>query len=386
MTPVRRGRWVAVMLGALLSLAACTGSDVEEVSDPVPSGVLADGGIDGVRAPSEVPGGTLRLAAGMPDSLDPARSYLPWMWNVMRLYVRTLVTYDTAPGAAGAVLVPDLATGLGVPSDGGRTWTYTLREGTRFEDGTPITSRDVKYGIERSFAPDVVTGGPLYVVDLLDDPVNVYSGPYRDTTPGRLGLSTVETPDDQTLVFRLNRPYAAFDAVMALPSSGPVPQAADTGADYGTDPVSSGPYAIGTVDDVLGIVLERNPEWDRATDPVRTALPDRVELRTGLSGPERDQLVISGALDADLLPAGVQPETLARIDADPRLAVRADRRTSGTVRMIALPAGVAPMDDVHCRRAVALALDRTTLVNGLGGPEVLTESVSLWPRGLPGST
>ncbi|MBA3525212.1 MAG: ABC transporter substrate-binding protein, partial [Geodermatophilaceae bacterium] len=132
------------------------------------------------------------------------------------------------------------------------------------------------------------------------------------------------------------------------------------------------------------IVLQRNPEWDPASDPVRTALPDRVKLRTGLSGADRDQLVIAGALDADLLPGGVQPETLARIAAEPRLAARADQRPSGTVRMIALPAGVAPMDNVHCRRAVALALDRTTLVARLGGPEVLIESVSLWPRGLPG--
>lgn len=369
-----------------LSLAACTGSDVRETSDRGPRAVQAeaDEGISGIRAPSEESGGTLRIAGGVPDSFDPARSYLPWMWNVMRLYVRTLVTYDTAPGVAGAALVPDLATGLGVPSDGGRTWTYTMREGARFEDGTPITARDVKYGIERSFAPDVVTGGPMYVVDLLDDPANLYAGPYRDTAPGRLGLSTVQTPDDQTLVFRLNQPYAAFDAIMALPSSGPVPQASDTGADYGADPVSSGPYAISTVDDILGTVLERNPEWDPATDPVRTALPDRVEVRTGLDGAQRDQLVIAGALDADLLPGGVQPDTLARIAADPRLAARADHRSSGTVRLLALPAGVPPMDDVHCRRAVALALDRDALVDGLGGPAVVAESVSLWPRGLPG--
>lgn len=380
-----RTRCVALAISVVLALAGCTGSAVEE-SAPVPTAVAAqvDAGIDGVRAPSEATGGTLRVAAGVPDSLDPARSYLPWVWNVMRLYVRTLVTYATAPGEAGAVLVPDLATGLGVPTDGARTWTYTLRTGARFEDGSAITSRDVKYGIERSFAPDVITGGPTYVVDLLEDPADLYGGPYTDPTPERLGLGTVETPDDQTVVFRLNRPYADFDAVMALPSSGPVPQAADTGADYGTDPMSSGPYALDTVDPALGVVLTRNPEWDRATDPVRTALPDRVELRTGLSGAARDRLVIAGAVDADLLPSGVQPDTLTRIAKDPELAARADHRSSGTVRMVALPAGVPPMDDVHCRRAVRLAVDRAALVERLGGPDLVEESPSLWPRGLPG--
>jgi len=304
----------------------------------------------------------------------------------MRLYTRTLVTYTAAPGEAGTELVPDLATGLGVPSDGGRTWTYTLKPDQHFEDGRVITSRDVKYGIERSFASDVVVGGPTYVVDLLDDPANVYGGPYTDAHPQKLGLATVETPDDRRLVFRLNRPYGDFDHIMALPSSSPVPQVADTGADYGDDPVSSGPYAIAAVDGGLGITLERNPRWDRESDPVRTALPDRVEIRTGVAPAGRDQRVIGGAADLDVMMTGVAPETLPRIDADSALQGRTDRITSGTVRMLALPLSVPPMDNVHCRRAVASAINRPALVGALGGQEVVSTAESLWPRSLPGFT
>ncbi|MBA2389616.1 MAG: ABC transporter substrate-binding protein [Geodermatophilaceae bacterium] len=294
------------------------------------------------------------------------------------------MTYAAAPGDAGSEVVADLATGLGVPTDGGRTWTYTLKPDQHFEDGSVITSADVKYGIERSFAADVVVGGPTYVVDLLDDPANVYGGPYSDVHPEKLGLATVETPDDRTLVFRLNRPYADFDHIMALPSSSPVPREADTGADYGEDPVSSGPYAITTVDDVLGITLERNPAWDRDSDPVRTALPDRVEIRTGVSAAGRDQRVIGGAADLDAMTAGVTPETLPRIEADDGLQARTDRTTSGTVRMLALPVSVSPMDNVHCRRAVSAAVDRIALTDALGGPEVVSAADSLWPRTMPG--
>jgi peptide/nickel transport system substrate-binding protein len=380
----RRTTVLAAVGLALLMLTACTETVTQSRSSSVPSGAAADRGVSAQRSPSLRAGGTLRVVAGTPDSLDPARSYFPWVWNIMRLYTRTLVTYAAAPGEEGSGLVPDLATDLGVPSDGGRTWTYTLKPDQHFEDGRVITSAAVKYGIERSFASDVVVGGPTYVVDLLDDPANVYGGPYTDAHPQNLGLATVETPDDLTLVFRLNRPYADFDHIMALPSSSPVPQVADTGADYGEDPVSSGPYMITAVDEVLGITLERNPRWDRESDPVRTALPDRVEIRTGLTGPARDQRVIGGSADVDVMAAGVQPETLPRIDADGGLQARTDRTTSGTMRLLALPVSVPPMDNVHCRRAVASAIERAALVDALGGPQAVTAAHSLWPQSLPG--
>ena len=218
------------------------------------------------------------------DSLDPQRSYLPGVWNLMRLYTRTLVTYSSEPGHTDE-LVPDLATDLGTPSEDGLSWTFTLREGVRFENGRPITSRDVKYGIERSFASDVIVGGPTYVVDLLDDPGNQYAGP----VPGRGGgqaraCRRSRPPTTATIVFKLRAPQPDLPFVMALPSSSPVPIEADTGAGYGADPVSSGPYAITSVDPATGILLDRNPQWDPATDDVRTALPDQVVVRTGLSG------------------------------------------------------------------------------------------------------
>ena len=150
----------------------------------------ADQGVAGIRAASDRTGGTLRLVSAEIDSLDPQRSYLPGVWNLMRLYTRTLVTYSSKPGHTDE-LVPDLATDLGTPSEDGLSWTFTLRDGVRFENGRPITSRDVKYGIERSFASEVIVGGPTYVVDLLDDPGNQYAGPYQDESADKLGLPSI---------------------------------------------------------------------------------------------------------------------------------------------------------------------------------------------------
>ncbi|SEO42188.1 ABC transporter substrate-binding protein [Trujillonella endophytica] len=393
----RRPSWLRGNLGRILGLAvvvalvaavavSCAGGQDAGASVPV-LGDGPDAGLSGVRSPSDADGGTLRVVAGDIDSLDPQRSYSSGVWNLMRLYTRTLVTYSSRPGETDT-LVPDLATDRGQTPDGGSTWTFTLREGVRFETGAPITARDVKYGIERSFASDVVVGGPTTVVDLLDDPANPYPGPYQDEAADRLGLASIETPDDRTITFRLRTPTPDFPVVLALPSSSPVPIGADTGVAYGGDPVSSGPYAITTVDGQTGIVLDRNAEWDPASDDVRTALPDQVVVRTGLSGLERDQALLAGSADVDISATGIQMVTQARLaDGDSGgvpLEDRVDEVTTGAVRILALPTDVAPMTDPNCRAAVVAAIDRSAVQRVLGGPSDAVVASRLWPAGLEG--
>ncbi|UOY02107.1 ABC transporter substrate-binding protein [Blastococcus sp. PRF04-17] len=371
----------AVVVLVVVVAVSCLGGSGGRADVPVVEGE-PNAAVDGVRAPSDRTGGTLRVVTGQIDSLDPQRSYLPGVWNLMRLYTRTLVTYSTEPGATGT-LVPDLATDLGTVSEDGRSWSFTLRENVRFENGRPITAQDVKYGIQRSFASDVIVGGPTYVVDLFDDPGNPYPGPYsrEEDDPE---LTSIETPDERTIVFRLRAPQPDLPYVLALPSSSPVPAEADTGGSYGADPVSSGPYAITSVDPAAGILLDRNPQWDPATDDVRTALPDQVVVRSGLGGVQRDQALLAGSADLDTTGAGVQPATTARLAADEDHPVRdrVDDLTTGALRLLALPTVVPPMDDAACRAAVAAAIDRRAVQEALGGPVNAVRSSQLWPRAL----
>ncbi|MGY1744857.1 ABC transporter substrate-binding protein [Blastococcus sp. SYSU D00695] len=396
----RRPSWLRGTLGRVLGLVVvaalvlavvvrCGAGGDAEAGVPV-LGDGPDAGLTGVRSPSDADGGTLRVVAGDVDNLDPQRSYSPGVWNLMRLYTRTLVTYSTEPGETDT-LVPDLATDLGQTPDNGLTWTFTLRGGTRFETGEPITSRDVKYGIERSFASDVVVGGPNRIVELLDDPANPYPGPYQDEAADKLGLPAIETPDDVTVVFRLRTPTPDFPFVLALPSSSPVPVAADTGAAYGADPVSSGPYAITTVDAQTGIVLDRNPQWDPATDDVRTALPDQVVVRTGLASLDRDQALLAGSADVDIAATGIQMATENRLadgaGGEVPLTDRVDEVPTGAVRLLALPTDVAPMNDPNCRAAVAAAVDRGGVLDALdalGGSADAVRTSRLWPAGVAG--
>jgi peptide/nickel transport system substrate-binding protein len=372
-----------VLLVAVLA-ASCLGGADGRADVPVLSDG-ADAGVRGVRAPSDSSGGTLRVVAAEVDSLDPQRSYLPGVWNLMRLYTRTLVTYSTEPGSTGE-LVPDLATDLGRTEDGGKTWTFTLREGVRFENGDPITARDIKYGIARSFDLSVITGGPQQIVDALENPANPYPGPY-EIQEGDPTLDAIRTPDDHTIVFTLRRAMQEFPYVLALPSSSPVPKAADTREKYEKDPVSSGPYAVTSVDPQSGIVLDRNPRWDPATDPVRTALPDRIVVRTGLTGVQRDQALLAGSADVDITGTGVQRPTTVRIGADGEdgeLTGRVDDITTGSVRLLAMPTAVAPLDDAACRAAVAKTIDRRAVQKALGGPGNAVRTSQLWPRALAG--
>src|SRR6266699_2305424 len=96
------------------------------------------------------------------DSTDPGNTYYAFMWNFMRLYTMPLMTYASCPGACGLKVVPDLATAPGTVTDKGLTWTYHIKPNVRFEDGTTVTSSDVKYAVERTFDRSVLPLGPAY--------------------------------------------------------------------------------------------------------------------------------------------------------------------------------------------------------------------------------
>ncbi|MGW8889514.1 ABC transporter substrate-binding protein [Streptomyces sp. NPDC055749] len=333
-------------------------------SKPTETGSGFDAGVHGVVRPTTATGGTLRLVRTDDfDSLDPGNTYYAYTWNFLRLIGRTLVTFDTAPGKAGQRLVPDLAEALGESSDGGRTWTYRLREGLKYEDGSPVTSGDVKYAIARSnYGTDVLGVGPTYFRQLLGTD---YGGPWRE--PDAEGPVTLETPDDRTLIFRLREPFAGMDLLATMPSTTPVPRHLDTGAGYATGPVATGPYRVASYTRGKLAVLEPNPHWDRSTDPVRHQRAGRIEVLLGVEPHEVDRMLIAGEAHVDLAGFGVQPLAQERILADPELRANADNPLTGFTWIYCLSSNIAPFDNVHCRRAVQFATDKLAMQEAYGG-------------------
>ncbi len=361
---MRMSRRVVVGAIAALVLAGCGGPST---SGPSTGGGAAGGGAaGGIHNASDAKGGTLRFAnSGDWDSLDPADTYYAYTWNFIRNYGRALVMFKSAPGRQGATLVPDLAESLGRSSDGAKTWTYTLRQGVKFEDGTPVSSKDVKYAVERSLDKATFPNGPTYFNDVLDR--QGYTSPYSDPDPNKLGLKAIETPDDRTIVFRLNKAFSGFDYLAQLPATMPVPQAKDTGSKYKEHVVSTGPYMFETNELGKGFTMVRNPHWDPATDPNRRALPDRITVDLNVNADDIDNRLISGDLDVSIEGAGVGPSAQGRILADQSLRANTDSALVARLWFTALNSDVAPLDNIHCRKAVLYAADRTGYQRAYGG-------------------
>jgi peptide/nickel transport system substrate-binding protein len=357
----RRVAAAAVIAVAALALAACGGGRSGGSSS---SGGGNDAG--GVHNVSDVTGGTIRYANGGDwDSLDPGDTYYSYSWNFARLYVRALVMFKSAPGKEGATLVPDLAESLGKPSDDSKTWTYTLRQGVKFEDGTPVTSKDVKYAVERTLDKTTFPNGPTYFNDYLD--LQGYTGAYSDTDPNKLGLKAIETPDDRTIIFHLKQPFSGFDYFAQMPSTAPVPVAKDTGSKYKEHVVSTGPYMFEKNELGKSFSLVRNPNWDQATDPNRKPLPDRIEVSLNVNADDIDNRLQSGDLDVAIEGTGVGPSAQGKILADQTLKANTDSALNARLWYTALNPDVAPLDNIHCRRAVEYATDKTGYQRAYGG-------------------
>jgi len=210
---MRTRRFTALALGAVatVALSACGGPSTTGTGSGGSGGGAGQAAdANGVHNPSDATGGTIRMANSVDwDSLNPADMYYAYEWNFVRLYGRSLVMFKSAPGPEGATLVPGLAESLGKANADSTQWTYTLRQGVKFEDDTPVTSKDIKYAVERSLDKTTFPDGPTYFNDFLD--VQGYSSPYQDSSPDKLGLTAIDTPDDRTIVFKLSKPFSGFD-------------------------------------------------------------------------------------------------------------------------------------------------------------------------------
>jgi peptide/nickel transport system substrate-binding protein len=359
--------FAAAGLAAALGIAACS-SGGGGGGGPQPQSAGYGAAVNKVVNPSSHKGGTLVFDdSSVPDSTDPGNTYYAHMWNIIRLWGRSLVTYKSVPGAGGNQVVPDLAASLGQVSSDGLTWTYHLKPGIKFEDGTPVTSKDVKYAVERTYAKDVLPNGPSYFKLLLKDPN--YLGPYKDKTPDKLGLTSVTTPNASTIVFHLVKPFADFDYVVALPQTVPVPPAKDKGANYQLHPISTGPYMFQSYQLDKQITLVKNPNWSAATDPNRKQLVNKIVINLNVNADTIDQNLIHGNSDLDIAGTGVQAAARADILAPgSSLKKNADNVLSGFLWFTYINTKVKPLDNVHCRRAVEYAADKVAYQTAYGGP------------------
>lgn len=354
----------ALAAASALLLAACGGSD------------SGDTGTDsGDTAAAK--GGTLNfITQGEQfNHLDPQRNYTGEDLAFASGYMhRTLVQYAlSADDNEAGNLVPDLATDLGTPTEGGKVWSFTLRDGPVFEDGTPITCAEVKYGVSRTFATDIITDGPTYAISLLDIPkdddgTSAYKGPFTGEGQELFDEAVTCSEDNKTITFNLVRAAADFNYTTTLLSFSPVPEAADTGEKYDARPLSSGPYKIEDYTIGKSLTLVRNEKWDPANDEYRGAYPDKIVVTFALTGSVITQRLMADSGDDQMalgLGDNIDPAQLAAVFNDARFESRRFDGYDPYVRYFAINTQAVP--NVEHRKAIAAAFPRADLRTIAGG-------------------
>jgi peptide/nickel transport system substrate-binding protein len=391
MTVTRRAVLTTAMIAvAATILTACGSGGTAKGSGG--SGSPGSGAVAGYNAaadsivnPSTKTGGTLMLGAtGDCDSWDPGRTYYGWCWNLQRLFTRSLIGYSSVNGTA-FTLAPDLATNMGTHNADYTQWTYTLKPGLKWSDGNRITPMDVKYGLERLFASDVITGGPVsYFVQGIAHP-KTYAGPYKNGDLPANDISTTAT----TITIHLTGPNADFDYLMAMAASAPVPYKTEGGTGfvgntYTKHPMSSGPFMIKSYTPGAHIDFVRNPYWSQSTDTIHHPLVDAVDLIIDTNPSDLDNRLKAGDLDAnaDVPAGGLTAVFRAEAMTNPTLKKQVDDPTSADTDYLAVMQTVIP--NANCRKAIFYASDKAAMLAADGGPTAGVIADSMTPPGISG--
>jgi peptide/nickel transport system substrate-binding protein len=375
---MKRPRSLAIAAGALaagLALAACSSSNSGTASGSGAAGgstSAASGGKAAFSAantapvnPSTKKGGTLTYGvAATPDSFDPGNTYYAWVLNLNRLWATPLLTYKSCPAGCGNTLVPGIATSLGQVSSNGLVWTYHIKQGLKYEDGSPVTAQDVKYAVERTYDRSVMNNGPTYFQSLLGDPK--YPGPYKDP---KGDLTSITTPDQHTIQFHLVSPFPDFNYVVgAFSTTAPVPKAKDKGSNYQLHPMSTGPYMFQSYQPNKQAVLVPNPNWTQNEDTEARQLASKIVINLNMNAQDLDNRLMAGDVDIDAQGIGVQAAARAKILSNPSVKANADVVPGNRAWFTYINTQVAPLNNLACRQAVEYAANKTDLQTAWGGP------------------
>jgi peptide/nickel transport system substrate-binding protein len=387
---------VATVLGALL-VAVLVVAGVFVFGDKAPADSEKAIPTSAVGDRVDTDGGTLHaLALGPVVTWDPQRiASRDDVAFAGRVFARTLTAYppNTDPDQQSR-LVGDLATTTGTPGKDLKTWSFTLREGVRWQDGSPVTCEDVAYGISRTFATDVVKGGPTDALAVLaiprqPDGTSTYTGPYATgaaAAAAQKAFDKAVSCSGQTITFTLSTPLSDFNELVSQPAFGPVKKSADRGAEGTYDVFSAGPYTLkGAWTPGSGGTWVRNPNWNRSSDPVRRAHPDQIQYQEGLDTQTvAQQLMADGDTGKVSVSLGSAPPAIQQhITAVASLEERSVNPRTGVVDYLVPNARSKVFADEKVRLALAAATNRDAYVTAIGGATAADPAMSLVPKSLP---
>jgi peptide/nickel transport system substrate-binding protein len=335
-------------------------------------------------------GGTLTLgwesSFGFTDNLDPTGEYLGDAFGILtNLLTRTLVSYPHAPGALGNTIVPDIATSVPKPTNGGKTYTFHLKSGIKF--GPPVnravTSHDFVTAMQRLANPK--DGGQYSFYYKVIKGWDAYAAGKAKS------ISGISTPNNSTIVFNLTAPTGDFLMRMGMPATSPMPAEVTkcfegTPLKYAQDLISTAGYMIKGIDSVDisscksikpasgydgQTILDqvRNPNYDQKTDKYRKNYVDEVKFLVDASATDLYNKVEAGQFNMAAV-SSIPPSVLKKYVTNPSLKKYLHSNSGDRTWYLTMNLTQPPFDDVHVRRAMNFIIDKTALIQTWGGPTI----------------
>jgi YVTN family beta-propeller protein len=322
-------------------------------------------------------GGTLRsVSLEPPTTLDPGAAYDILPWRVLHLLGDGLVAFEPI-GGTSARLVPNLATSIPTPTDGGRTYSFELRPGIQYSNGEVVAPSDFRYALERGFPlPDDGAHELLYS--------GLVGGKACVKETATCDLSEGIVPDDAngTITFNLVAPDPEFLYKLTLPFAYPVPPSVPDQEQVAAGVPGTGPYKLAAPMTDEGLTLVRIPNfrvWSQAARP--DGYVDRIEWTFGVKPKEQIEAVAAGDADLAFDPRNT-PERLENLFV--RFPGQVHTSPDAVTFFGVLDTGTPPFDNVDVRRAMNFAVDRDRVVQIFGGEAAASSTCQQLPPNFPG--
>ncbi len=375
---VTRRRTTLVATGTLLALAAAACSSSTGSSGSGSSGSASNGsGSSGSNAfqPAHK-GGTLVLAAkAAGGTLDPKVNYTLQYWQLYQAMYDGLLAFKKVNGQESFTVVPDLAEAMPEVSDGGKTYTFTLRKGIKFSTGADVTVQDVAASFKRIFTTSSPTAGSFYN--------GIVGADACITTPASCDLSqgVVVDPAANKVVLHLTSADPELPYKLAVPHAAVLPADAPP-TDAGSTPIATtGPYMVQSYDPNRALKLVRNPsfkEWSHEAQP--EGYSDEIDENFGNTVEANITAVENGQADWVFDP----PPADRLNEIGTKFASQVHVNPLTAFWYLAMNTRLAPFDNVQARQAVNWAIDRAAAVKIYGGEQLAQPVCTVLPPGFPG--
>jgi peptide/nickel transport system substrate-binding protein len=376
-------------LAACLSLvlAACGGP--ADTQSPSSSG-----------EPVLATGGTLKIVGNDDHAqIDPVSFALVATNSIARPITRQLISYEASNDqAANVIPFGDLAEDLPAISEDGLTYTFKMRGNAMWDSATPraITSKDMANGLKKICNPlrPAYTTTYFYSIVGFEDFCKGYDADKPTVADIKKHIleddvAGIQTPDDSTLVIKLDSPTSDFIYVLSLPNASPVPvEALDyepNSPDYIKNYISSGPYTVDEYVNDQHLYLKRSAGWVAESDPLRAANVDRIEVTFGVSADAAMQQVQVGDADTTygMQVPPVQFVTLSGAG-DEKLVIYPSPATFFLWINSVSDNNKGALKDTKVRQALQYGVDKAALVQQLGGSETAEPAIGIFGSGVVG--